>query len=277
MNENMIKVLNREGKVREGKVLLFCKDQKTEKMYISYTFDEKNDDNIIVLASVLKSNSDSYYMDVLEDGEWKNLIDTMKLTFNKDEDLNSRVYMLSVNDELSKDTIVVDRGHKTAAMREEIVIGLREAYVELIPEKPKKAEINDLTDGFGFTPFKDYGTGSLLSNEKYNVPTTPIEENTDGDDDSYQLPKYENSYKFDAKEEPKVDNSYQGLYQTSTPRYAEPEQPVKEEPVKSKYDVEPEEDDDKKGTIAYEKILETLQANNELLAAIKEALAREKK
>ena len=32
MNENMIKVLNREGKVNEGKVLLFCKDKETEKI-----------------------------------------------------------------------------------------------------------------------------------------------------------------------------------------------------------------------------------------------------
>ena len=34
MKENMIKVLNREGKVNEGKVLLFCKDKETEKMYV---------------------------------------------------------------------------------------------------------------------------------------------------------------------------------------------------------------------------------------------------
>ena len=31
MNENTIKVLNREGKVNEGKVLLFCKDKETER------------------------------------------------------------------------------------------------------------------------------------------------------------------------------------------------------------------------------------------------------
>ena len=127
MNENTIKVLNREGKVNEGKVLLFCKDKETERMYVCYTFEEKNDDNIIVLASVLKSNSDSYYMDILEDAEWRKLIDYMKLTFNKDDELEKKVYILGINDELTKDTIIVDRGHKTAAMREEIEFGLRES------------------------------------------------------------------------------------------------------------------------------------------------------
>jgi len=271
MNENTIKVLNREGKVREGKVLLFCKDKETDRMYVSYTFDEKNDDNVIVLASVLKSNSDSYYMDNLEDSEWKNLINNMKLTFNKDDELTEKVYILSVNDELSKDTIVVDRGHKAAAMREEIVIGLSESYVELIPEKANKVKENDDFDFDSFNGFKD---DYKLPEERYSLPKTEVK-------DEYDMPRYGVGYQFDraTREEVKPDRSYREDYEDVTrPSY---DYSKYEDNLKSKYDVpvsaNQDEDDEEPSGIAYEQILETLRANNELLAAIKEALAKERK
>lgn len=289
MNDNTIKVLNREGKVNEGKVLLFCKDKETERMYVCYTFDEKNDDNIIVLASVLKSNSDSYYMDILEDSEWRKLIDYMKLTFNKDEELEKKVYILGINDELTKDTIIVDRGHKTAAMREEIVLGLRESYIESIP---KKAEINDLTDNFGFDPLRSFKDDYKLPEEpvkeekNYNIPDVPRisrEEYNVQDDyklpeikskaETYELPKYSTGYSFESREEIKPDRSYRESFEEKYPeveaRRIEEETYTREEAPKSKYDA-------KENDIAYEKILETLEANNELLKAIREALAREK-
>lgn len=289
MNDNTIKVLNREGKVNEGKVLLFCKDKETERMYVCYTFDEKNDDNIIVLASVLKSNSDSYYMDILEDSEWRKLIDYMKLTFNKDDELEKKVYILGINDELTKDTIIVDRGHKTAAMREEIVLGLRESYIESIP---KKAEINDLTDNFGFDPLRSFKDDYKLPEEpvkeekNYNIPDVARisrEEYNVQDDyklpeikskaETYELPKYSTGYSFESREEIKPDRSYRESFEEKYPeveaRRIEEETYTREEAPKSKYDA-------KENDIAYEKILETLEANNELLKAIREALAREK-
>ena len=289
MNDNTIKVLNREGKVNEGKVLLFCKDKETERMYVCYTFDEKNDDNIIVLASVLKSNSDSYYMDILEDSEWRKLIDYMKLTFNKDDELEKKVYILGINDELTKDTIIVDRGHKTAAMREEIVLGLRESYIESIP---KKAEINDLTDNFGFDPLRSFKDDYKLPEEpvkeekNYNIPDVARisrEEYNVQDDyklpeikskaETYELPKYSTGYSFESREEIKPDRSYRESFEEKYPeveaRRIEEEAYTREEAPKSKYDA-------KENDIAYEKILETLEANNELLKAIREALAREK-
>ena len=298
MNENMIKVLNREGKVNEGKVLLFCKDKETEKMYLCYTFEEKNDDNIIVLASALKSNSDSYYMDVLEDTEWRKLIDYMKLTFNKDEELTNKVYVLGINDELSKDTIVVDRGHKTAAMREEIVLGLRESYIEAIP---KKSEINDLTDNFGFNQLRSFKDDYKLPEEyklpkndyklpeqSYELPkkeeyTSPKENKYDdyklpeikSTAETYELPKYATGYNFESREEVKPDKSYRECFEEKYPqvearKVREEEYRRYEETPKSKYDTKDN------GSVAYEQILETLEANNELLKAIKEALAREK-
>lgn len=289
MNDNTIKVLNREGKVNEGKVLLFCKDKETEKMYVCYTFNEKNDDNIIVLASVLKSNSDSYYMDILEDSEWRKLIDYMKLTFNKDDELERKVYILGINDELTKDTIIVDRGHKTAAMREEIVFGLRESYIDSIPKKP---EINEINDNFGFNPLHSF-------RDDYKLPEEPVNEELEPDkfslpsrdevkeeyDDyklpeikskaeSYELPKYSTGYSFESREEVKPDKSYRESFGEKYPeveaRRVEEEYPKYEETPKSKYD------SDCKDKLAYDKILETLEANNELLAAIREALAREK-
>lgn len=289
MNDNTIKVLNREGKVNEGKVLLFCKDKETEKMYVCYTFNEKNDDNIIVLASVLKSNSDSYYMDILEDSEWRKLIDYMKLTFNKDDELERKVYILGINDELTKDTIIVDRGHKTAAMREEIVFGLRESYIDSIPKKP---EINEINDNFGFNPLHSF-------RDDYKLPEEPVNEELETDkfslpsrdevkeeyDDyklpeikskaeSYELPKYSTGYSFESREEVKPDKSYRESFGEKYPeveaRRVEEEYPKYEETPKSKYD------SDCKDKLAYDKILETLEANNELLAAIREALAREK-
>jgi len=277
MNENTIKVLNREGKVREGKVLLFCKDKETDRMYISYTFDEKNDDNVIVLASVLKCNSDSYYMDNLEDSEWQNLINNMKLTFNKDDELTDNVYILSVNDELSKDTIVVDRGHKAAAMREEIVIGLSESYVELIPKKkPVLKETND----FNFDSFGSFKDDYRFPEDKFTLPKNEVK-------DDFEDSRYGVGYQFErqAREEVKPDRSFREFEE----RYEEASKPSYdfskyEDNLRSKYDipapkvqVQDEEDDEGKGDIAYEQILETLRANNELLAAIKEALAREKK
>ena len=285
MNENMIKVLNREGKVNEGKVLLFCKDKETEKMYLCYTFEEKNDDNIIVLASALKSNSDSYYMDVLEDTEWRKLIDYMKLTFNKDEELTNKVYVLGINDELSKDTIVVDRGHKTAAMREEIVLGLRESYIEAIP---KKSEINDLTDNFGFNQLRSFKDDYKLPEQSYELPkkeeyTSPKENKYDdyklpeikSTAETYELPKYATGYNFESREEVKPDKSYRESFEEKYPqvearKVREEEYRRYEETPKSKYDTKDN------GSVAYEQILETLEANNELLKAIKEALAREK-
>jgi len=277
MNENTIKVLNREGKVREGKVLLFCKDKETDRMYISYTFDEKNDDNVIVLASVLKCNSDSYYMDNLEDSEWQNLINNMKLTFNKDDELTDNVYILSVNDELSKDTIVVDRGHKAAAMREEIVIGLSESYVELIPKKkPVLKETND----FNFDSFGSFKDDYRFPEDKFTLPKNEVK-------DDFEDSRYGVGYQFErqVREEVKPDRSFREFEE----RYEEASKPSYdfskyEDNLRSKYDipapkvqVQDEEDDEGKGDIAYEQILETLRANNELLAAIKEALAREKK
>lgn len=310
MNENMVKVLNREGKVNEGKVLLFCKDKETEKMYLCYTFEEKNDDNIIVLASVLKSNSDSYYMDVLEDTEWRKLIDYMKLTFNKDDELTNKVYILGINDELSKDTIIVDRGHKTAAMREEIVLGLRESYIEAIP---KKNEINDLTDNFGFNPLRNFKDDYKLPEDDYKLPkedykisrddyklpeesykisreevkeeyTLPKETKYEDDyklpeikstAETYELPKYSTGYSFESKEEVKPDKSYRESFEEKYPEVEARKTRTEEyrryeEAPKSKYDTQDN------GDIAYEKILETLEANNELLKAIREALAREK-
>ena len=278
MNENMVKVLNREGKVNEGKVLLFCKDKETEKMYLCYTFEEKNDDNIIVLASVLKSNSDSYYMDVLEDAEWRKLIDYMKLTFNKDDELTNKVYILGINDELSKDTIIVDRGHKTAAMREEIVLGLRESYIEAIP---KKNEINDLTDNFGFNPLRNFKDDYKLPEDDYKLPKeTKYEDDyklpeIKSTAETYELPKYSTGYSFESREEVKPDKSYRESFEEKYPeveaRKARTEEYRRyEEAPKSKYDTQDN------GDIAYEKILETLEANNELLKAIREALAREK-
>lgn len=278
MNENMIKVLNREGKVNEGKVLLFCKDKETERMYVCYTFEEKNDDNIIVLASVLKSNSDSYYMDILEDDEWRKLIDYMKLTFNKDEELTKKVYILGINDELSKDTIIVDRGHKTAAMREEIVLGLRESYIETIPQK---AEINDLTDNFGFDPLRSFKDDyKLPEKEEYKLPDDDYKlPEIKSKAETYELPKYSTGYNFERKEEIKPDKSYRESFEEKYPevearRIDEEEYTRYEEEPKSKYDETTKVQKD--GDIAYEKILETLEANNELLKAIKEALAREK-
>ena len=289
MNENTIKVLNREGKVKEGKVLLFCKDKETEKMYVCYTFEEKNDDNLIVLASALKSNSDSYYMDILEETEWRKLIDYMKLTFNKDEELENNVYILGINDELTKDTIIVDRGHKTAAMREEIVFGLRQSYIEAIP---KKAEINDLTDNFGFDPLRNFDENYKLSKEPirednemddYGMIDVSSEKNDVESDDyrlpevkskaeTYELPKYSTGYSFESREEVKPDKSYRESFEEKYPeveaRRIEEEVPKYEETPKSKYD------DGK--DIAYETILETLQANNKLLEAIREALAKER-
>lgn len=289
MNENTIKVLNREGKVKEGKVLLFCKDKETEKMYVCYTFEEKNDDNLIVLASALKSNSDSYYMDILEETEWRKLIDYMKLTFNKDEELENNVYILGINDELTKDTIIVDRGHKTAAMREEIVFGLRQSYIEAIP---KKTEINDLTDNFGFNPLRSFNDDYKLPEEKnheekdiddYRMPEiNKVKEEVEPDDyklpeirskaDTYELPKYSTGYSFESREEVKPDKSYRESFEEKYPeveaRRIEEEVPKYEETPKSKYD------DGK--DIAYETILETLQANNKLLEAIREALAKER-
>ncbi len=279
MNENMVKVLNREGKVNEGKVLLFCKDKETEKMYVCYTFEEKNDDNIIVLASVLKSNSDSYYMDILEDDEWRKLIDYMKLTFNKDEELTKKVYILGINDELSKDTIIVDRGHKTAAMREEIVLGLRESYIETIPQK---AEINDLTDNFGFDPLRSFKDDyKLPEKEEYKLPDDDYElPEIKSKAETYELPKYSTGYSFERREEIKPDKSYRESFEEKYPevearRIEEEEYTRYEEEPKSKYD-ESATKQNNDGDIAYEKILETLEANNELLKAIKEALAREK-
>lgn len=278
MNENMVKVLNREGKINEGKVLLFCKDKETEKMYVCYTFEEKNDDNIIVLASVLKSNSDSYYMDILEDDEWRKLIDYMKLTFNKDEELTKKVYILGINDELSKDTIIVDRGHKTAAMREEIVLGLRESYIETIPQK---AEIKDLTDNFGFDPLRSFKDDyNLPEKEEYKLPDDDYElPEIKSTAETYELPKYSTGYSFERREEIKPDKSYRESFEEKYPevearRVEEDEYTHYEEEPKSKYDEAAKSD--KNGDIAYEKILETLEANNELLKAIKEALAREK-
>lgn len=272
MNENTIKVLNREGKVREGKVLLFCKDKDTDRMYVSYTFDEKNDDNIIVLASVLKSNSDSYYMDTLDDVEWKNLINNMKLTFNKDDELSDKVYILSVNDELSADTIVVDRGHKAAAMREEIVFGLREAYQELIPVKTVKIQE---TDEFDVDSFDNFKSEYEFKDDHFSLPKRELE-------DEYDASEYDGGYKFEreARDEIKPDRSYRGLYdEEEKDEYVYSKY---EENLKSKYDVadnsfDDDDDDDKTGEIAYEQILETLRANNELLTAIKEALAKERK
>ena len=285
MNENTIKVLNREGKVNEGKVLLFCKDKETEKMYICYTFEEKNDDNIIVLASALKSNSDSYYMDILEDTEWRKLIDYMKLTFNKDDELENKVYVLGINDELTKDTIIVDRGHKTAAMREEIVFGLRQSYIEAIP---KKAEINDLTNNFGFNPLHSFNDDYKLPEEHnreekkiddYRMAEINKVEDVEPDDyklpeiksSTYDLPKYSTGYSFESREEIKPDKSYRESFEEKYPgveaRRVE-EVARYEETPKSKYD------DGK--DIAYETILETLQANNKLLEAIREALAKER-
>lgn len=285
MNENTIKVLNREGKVNEGKVLLFCKDKETEKMYVCYTFEEKNDDNIIVLASALKSNSDSYYMDILEDSEWRKLIDYMKLTFNKDEEIENKVYMLGINDELTKDTIIVDRGHKTAAMREEIVFGLRESYIESIP---KKNEINEINDNFSFDSLHSF-------NDDYQLPEEPKKEETEEfklppretqkeeyEDyklpeiktkaETYELPKYSTGYNFENKEEVKTDKSYRASFEEKYPeieaRRIDEEYSRYEETPKSKYD------NQENDSIAYEKILETLEANNELLSAIKEALAK---
>ncbi len=313
MNENMVKVLNREGKVNEGKVLLFLKDKETEKMYLCYTFDEKNDENIIVLASVLKSNSDSYYMDILEDSEWRKLIDYMKLTFNKDDELTNKVYLLGINDELSKDTIIVDRGHKTAAMREEIVLGLRDSYIEAIS---KKSEIKDLTDNFGFNPLRNFKDDYKLpeeyslpketkyddykvsneynySKEDYNLPKDDyklkedynLPKETKYDDyklpeikataETYELPKYSTGYSFERKEEVKPDKSYRESFEEKYPqvearKVREEEYRRYEETPRSRYDKKDNDD------VAYEKILETLEANNELLKAIREALAREK-
>lgn len=290
MNENTIKVLNREGKVNEGKVLLFCKDKETERMYVCYTFEEKNDDNIIVLASVLKSNSDSYYMDILEDAEWRKLIDYMKLTFNKDDELEKKVYILGINDELTKDTIIVDRGHKTAAMREEIVFGLRESYIDSIP---KKAEINDLTDNFGFNPLRSFKDDYKLPEEPvreekriddYRMPGTPsIKKEVEPDDyklpeiksksETYELPKYSTGYSFESKEEIKPDKSYRESFEEKYPGIEA--RRVEEEEV-TRYDEAPKSKYDDGKDIAYETILETLQANNKLLEAIREALAKEK-
>lgn len=285
MNENTIKVLNRDGKVNEGKVLLFCKDKESEKMYVCYTFEEKNDGNIIVLASALKSNSDSYYMDILEDAEWRKLIDYMKLTFNKDEELDDKVYMLGINDELTKDTIIVDRGHKTAAMREEIVLGLRESYIEAIPKKP---EINEINDNFGFDPLRSFKDDYKLPEENinkeedFNLPSKDLA-NDNYDDyklpdikssaETYELPKYSTGYNFDSREEVKTDKSYRASFEEKYPdvEARREEYPKYEEAPKSKYDC------DEKGKIAYEKILETLEANNELLSAIREALAKNAK
>lgn len=276
MNENKIRVLNREGKVREGKVLLFCKDKDNDKMYISYTFDERNDDNVIVLASVLKCNNDSYYMDTLEDSEWQSLINNMKLTFNKDDELTDNVYILSVNDELSNDAIVVDRGHKAAAMREEIVIGLSESYVELIP---KKKPVFRETNNFDFDSYGSFKDDYRFPEDKFTLPKKEVK-------DDFEESRYGVGYQFErqAREEVKPDRSYReafderyGSVSKSSYDYSK-----YEDNLKSKYDVpvnryQDEEDDDEKGDIAYDQILETLRANNELLAAIKEALAREKK
>ena len=279
MNENTIRVLNREGKVREGKVLLFCKDKDNDKMYIAYTFDERNDDNVIVLASALKCNSDSYYMDTLEDNEWQSLINNKKLTFNKDDELTDNVYILSVSDELSKDAIIVDRGHKAAAMREEIVIGLCEAYVELIPKK--KSSLRETND-FDFDSYGSFKGDYRFPEDKFTLPRSERR-------DDFEESRYGVGYQFErqAREEVKPDRSYREAFDE---RYGSASKPSYdyskyEDNLKSKYDIptskfqddDIDDDDDEKGEIAYDQILETLRANNELLAAIKEALAREKK
>ena len=203
-----------------------------------------------------------------------------------------------INDELSKDTIIVDRGHKTAAMREEIVLGLRESYIEAIP---KKSEINDLTDNFGFNQLRSFKDDYKLPEEyklpkndyklpeqSYELPkkeeyTSPKENKYDdyklpeikSTAETYELPKYATGYNFESREEVKPDKSYRESFEEKYPqvearKVREEEYRRYEETPKSKYDTKDN------GSVAYEQILETLEANNELLKAIKEALAREK-
>ena len=176
-------------------------------------------------------------------------------------------------------------GHKTAAMREEIVFGLRQSYIEAIP---KKAEINDLTNNFGFNPLHSFNDDYKLPEEHnreekkiddYRMAEINKVEDVEPDDyklpeiksSTYDLPKYSTGYSFESREEIKPDKSYRESFEEKYPgveaRRVE-EVARYEETPKSKYD------DGK--DIAYETILETLQANNKLLEAIREALAKER-
>lgn len=77
-NEKML-ILDKDGIEKEADVLAVFNSEEFKKDYIIYTFNEKQNEMIKILASTLIENEDSYsFEDIASDEEWNMIKKTIK-------------------------------------------------------------------------------------------------------------------------------------------------------------------------------------------------------